>query len=110
MSTEDGISRRRFLIGGALAGATIGLDGCAALSPPASTSLRGNTFDDELILHNGKVRTMDSQDRVVSTIAIRGNRFVEVGDFAGRSARSIDLGGRTVIPGLIESCDHIVSF
>jgi hypothetical protein len=53
---------------------------------------------------------MDDRDGVVSAVRIRGNHIAEVGNFNVSGPNAIDLGGRTVIPGLIESCDHIVSF
>ncbi len=108
-----GISRRKFIIGGAAAGAAIGLGGANALASPGSgqpASARPNRTDEELVLYNGKFHTMDDQDRVVSEVAIRGGRFVDVGNFGRRGRNAINLKGRTVIPGLIESCDHIVSF
>ena len=103
---EKGISRRTFIVGSAAAGAAIGLGGANAALAAARTDNR----DGELILYNGKFRTMDDQDRVVSEVAIRGGRLVEVGNVRRRGRNAIDLKGRTVIPGLIESCDHIVSF
>jgi hypothetical protein len=36
-------------------------------------------------------------------VRIRGNHFAEVGNFNVSGPNAIDLGGRTVIPGLIES-------
>ena len=53
---------------------------------------------------------MDAKDTVVSSVLIRDGRFVEVG---GRSARrpctrTIDLRGRTAVPGLIDNHNHIV--
>ena len=110
----EGISRKRFLTGTAAAGAALGLGGANAAfansgsSQPATP--RSTPPDEELILHNGKFRTMDDQNRVFSEVAIRGGRFVEVGKFGRRGRNAIDLKGRVVIPGLIESCDHIVSF
>ncbi len=111
---EEGISRRRFILGGAAAGAALGLGGpggvAAARGSDRPATPRVHPSDDELVLYNGKVRTMDDEDSVVSGVAIRGGRFVEVGKFGRRGRNAVDLKGRTVIPGLIESCDHIVSF
>jgi adenine deaminase len=63
----------------------------------------------DLILHNGKVVTVDPAFSMAEGVAIRGDRFVAVGTndavrrTAGPATRVIDLRGRTVIPGLIDS-------
>jgi predicted amidohydrolase YtcJ len=54
---------------------------------------------------------MDASERVVSSVLIRDGRFFEVGDTltgAGSNVRKIDLGGRTVLPGLVDTHNHIV--
>ena len=61
---------------------------------------------------NGKIHTMDSADRVVSSVLIRNGRFASVG-VAGQPApgschQVIDVGGRTVVPGIIDNHNHIV--
>ncbi len=66
----------------------------------------------DMILVNGKVVTLDAGAKVVSAIAISGNLIAAVGDdasvrrLAGPSAVVVDLGGRTVVPGLIDSHIH----
>jgi hypothetical protein len=68
----------------------------------------------DAILINGKILTVDSQASVREAIAIRGDRILAVGTtadirkLAGPSTRSIDLQGRTVIPGLIDSHLHAI--
>jgi Amidohydrolase family len=106
------LSRRSFLAVAAALGAAVEMDaGSAALAQSgAATGTRTPSSGEELVLYNGKVRTMDDRDGVVSAVRIRGNHFAEVGNFNANGPNAIDLGGRTVIPGLIESCDHIVSF
>ena len=65
-----------------------------------------------VILYHGKIVTADQQFRVVDSIAIRGERIVgigareEVARLAGPSTRKIDLRGKTVLPGLIDSHVH----
>ncbi len=66
----------------------------------------------ELILYNGSVITVDEKFSIAQAIAIRGNKVFKVGTndailkFAGPNTRKIDLKGRSVIPGLIDSHSH----
>jgi Predicted metal-dependent hydrolase with the TIM-barrel fold len=66
----------------------------------------------DLILHHGKILTVDRQFRIVDSIAIRGDRIVSTGTyaetskFAGPHTRQIDLKGKTVLPGLMDTHVH----
>src|SRR5258705_1794181 len=68
----------------------------------------------DLILFNGRVTTLDRQNPEAQAIAIRADRFLAVGTeqdimrLAGPGTRRIDLKGRRVIPGLIDSHMHII--
>lgn len=68
----------------------------------------------DLIVRNGRIITQDGGNRIVEAIAVRDGRIVQAGDDASiaRLARSatriIDAGGRTVIPGLIDSHIHAI--
>ena len=65
----------------------------------------------DLVLANGRILTVDAADRTVSTVRIRGQRFLTVGAPVNRRdpcVQVIDLGGRTVIPGLIDNHTHFV--
>jgi predicted amidohydrolase YtcJ len=65
----------------------------------------------DLVLINGKVLTVDAADRTVATVRIRGERILTVGEPVNRRERCtqiVDLGGRTVIPGLIDNHTHFV--
>jgi len=70
------------------------------------------TQEATLILYHGKIVTVDPRFRVVDSIAIRGDRIVgvgareEVARLAGPETRQIDLNGKTVLPGLIDSHLH----
>ena len=65
-----------------------------------------------LIVHNGKILTVDAQFRSVEAMAIRDGRIVAVGrnadilKLAGPGTERTDLGGKTVLPGLIDSHVH----
>jgi predicted amidohydrolase YtcJ len=63
-----------------------------------------------LLLTNGKIHTMDAKRTVVSRVRIANGRFAEVGDAAsaaGGCTDTIDLQGRTVIPGMIDNHFHV---
>jgi hypothetical protein len=67
-----------------------------------------------LVLVNGKIVTVDEQFAIRQAVAIEGERITAVGDDAAVLARAapdaqvIDLGGATVIPGLIDNHNHFV--
>ena len=66
----------------------------------------------DLILHSGKIVTVDEQFSVAEALAIETGRIVSVGSdavvtaLAGPGTELIDLGGKTVLPGLIDSHTH----
>ena len=68
----------------------------------------------DMILTNGKIVTVDAQDAVRQAIAIADGKILAVGSndevraLAGAQSRIVDLGGRTVIPGLIDSHIHAI--
>ncbi len=63
-----------------------------------------------LLLTNGRIHTMDAKRTLVSRVRIANGKFVEVGDSAsnaGGCTDTIDLRGRTVIPGMIDNHFHV---
>ncbi len=66
----------------------------------------------DIILTNGKIRTVDEASTTAEAVAIREGRFIavggaeEVGTHAGPDTEILDLGGRTAVPGLIDSHIH----
>lgn len=110
MSKEDktSLSRRNLLKAAAgVAGAAAGTSAVAA--PP---SIPPGHDEPELILTNGKIHTMDDHARVVDAVSIENGRFIAVGHtpkHPGPRTKIIDLRGKTVVPGLVESHTHFVS-
>jgi predicted amidohydrolase YtcJ len=62
----------------------------------------------DLRLTNGKIVTMDARNSVLSSVAIQNGRF----DFSGAKpspcTKTVNLHGRTAVPGLIDNHNHIV--
>ncbi len=77
--------------------------------PPA---LAQEAQDADVVFVNGRIYTADPKDRVVSAIAVEGNRFLAVGSdievkrHIGLRTKIVDLGGRFVSPGLTDAHLH----
>ena len=82
----------------------------AACTAGCSSAPQGEAAD--LVLYNGRIVTVDGGFAIARAVAIRGDRFVAVGDearvraLAGATARQVDLRGRTLIPGLMDGHLH----
>ncbi len=106
-NTRDGLRRRQFL-GGAGAAAFGGLHGDKLFAQQQAATAAGAA---DLALVNGKIHTMDPNNRIVSEILIQNGRFTAVGNNLAMprgNLRRVDLKGRTVLPGLIDAHNHIV--
>src|SRR5438552_1560779 len=68
----------------------------------------------ELILHNGRLTTLDPKRPEAQAAAVVGGRFTAVGDdaeilkYRGPQTRVIDLGGHRTVPGLNDSHLHLI--
>jgi len=66
----------------------------------------------EAIYFNGKIVTLDAAGSTVGSVAVQDGKVLKVGSadeikkLAGSSTRLIDLGGKTVVPGLIDAHCH----
>src|ERR1051326_3522794 len=66
----------------------------------------------ELIVHHGKIVTVDARFSFGEALAVEGGRLVQVGSneeilkLKGPQTQVVDLEGKTVLPGLIDSHVH----
>jgi predicted amidohydrolase YtcJ len=68
----------------------------------------------DLVVTNARIYTVDDTHPFVDAMAVRGGRVVYVGPargaltFKGPATRTIDLGGRTVVPGFTDAHVHLL--
>lgn len=69
----------------------------------------------DLIIFNGTIHTMDGAQPAAEMVVVVGDRIAHVGSADGMAAwrgektRAIDLKGKTLVPGLIESHGHLIA-
>lgn len=67
-----------------------------------------------MIVVNGRIYTVDDSRPMVSAFAVRNGRILfagserEVRSLAGATTRVVDVGGATVIPGMVDAHAHLV--
>lgn len=102
------ISRRKFIqISAVVAGAAFlpGIPQIQAAEPTA-----------DLVLKNGKIITVDRQNSIVQALAVQRGRILDAGDtekiarYIGHETKVVDLLGKTLTPGLIDSHAHLPPF
>ncbi|MFN0100957.1 MAG: amidohydrolase [Bryobacteraceae bacterium] len=71
--------------------------------------------DADLILHNGKIVTVDARFSVTEAIAIKGGKIIRtgasdviIGAEKGTNTKVVNLAGKTVLPGLIDAHVHAI--
>jgi predicted amidohydrolase YtcJ len=109
---QEGVSRRTVFKTGAVVGAAAAVGAVTGAQPAGAGGLPSAG---DLVLHDGKIHTMNASHDVVRTVAIRGGRITYVGNDLGRALRTlpdrptvINLGGRTAVPGIIDNHNHLV--
>src|SRR4051794_6644575 len=110
---QSAFTRRKFMKTAAAASAAAAAGGNMLVAPAQAKT--NQHPDPDVILINGRIHTMQDpkKDVVVSSVVIKDGRFIEIESgrpnaHAGRKTRVIDLGGRTVVPGIIDNHNHIV--
>jgi predicted amidohydrolase YtcJ len=85
-----------------------------AAAQPSKPPAKPRHLDPDVILLNGRIHTMDAENSIVSSVAIKDGRFIATASgrgqpmLPGRDTRVIDLRGRTVVPGIIDNHNHLV--
>ncbi|SMF99280.1 Exoenzymes regulatory protein AepA precursor [Burkholderia singularis] len=107
------MKKRTFLSSAAAVGlGVLTKDGAAFDARRKVSDERSETAD--LILVNGRIHTMNRKQRLAQAVAIASGKFLAVGEnrdamrHADSRTQIIDLGGRTVIPGLNDSHLHLI--
>lgn len=68
----------------------------------------------DLVIVNGKVVTVDKLDSIAEAVAVKDGYIVKVGSneevksLAGEKTMVIDLGGKTIYPGFIDTHEHCI--
>jgi predicted amidohydrolase YtcJ len=101
-------TRRTFFKSAAAAGLAYAIGGRRISAQTAA----GQRPDADMILMNGRLATQDERRSFASAAAVKDGRFLAVGSdqdvlaYRGDRTQMIDVGGRTVIPGLNDSHMH----
>ena len=72
------------------------------------------TDEPSVVLHHGKILTLDPDFRIAEAVAIEGERVLAVGAnddilaLAGRETTLVDLEGQTVVPGFADNHYHSI--
>ena len=70
----------------------------------------------DVVYQNGKIVTMEDSGTIAESIAISGNRIIDVGSnnevafHIDKNTRIVDLKGKTVVPGLIDTHLHFMRY
>ncbi|AEC19404.1 hypothetical protein PT7_0864 [Pusillimonas sp. T7-7] len=68
----------------------------------------------DIVFHNGRITTLDPSNPVATAVAVADGKFLAVGSdnevlaLANSATRLIDLGRRSVLPGLFDNHTHMV--
>ena len=85
-------------------------------SAAKTLSGRNHLLHADLVATSGNLVTLDDRRPRATALAVRGGRFVFVGDdagalaLAGPTTRRVDLAGKTVTPGFCDAHLHLLSY
>ena len=101
------ITRREFLKLSTVASTGLALTACGGKKPGSSA---------DIVLQNGRIITVDPKDSIKNAVAMTDGLIDLVGSdddvqaYIGPDTTLIDLGGKTVTPGLVDSHIHVVQY
>lgn len=87
---------------------------CGAVIAIKSPAFSETTAD--LALLNGKIITVDDRDSIAQAVGVKGDKIIKVGtneeirSLIGPNTKTLDLRGKTVTPGLIDSHIHVMYY
>ena len=83
---------------------------CLSISSCQTTSVTA-----DLVLQNGRIYTVEDPDHIFEAVAIKGDKIIRIGSndeikiYVNHTTSVIDLQGKTVIPGFIDSHAHFMN-
>ena len=83
---------------------------------PSTSRFKGDSLEATLAFLNANVKTMNPKHPAAQAIAITKNKITKIGtnrqiqDSIGKSTKIIDLEGKTVLPGLIDTHIHVADY
>ncbi|MBI2816914.1 MAG: amidohydrolase family protein [Acidobacteria bacterium] len=89
---------------------------CAFTIFPVCVMAQNTQARPDIILHNAKVLTVDNNFSMAEAVAVTGQKIAAVGKnaditkLAGPNTQVIDVKGRTIVPGLIDTHRHMYNY
>ena len=113
---NSNVTRRAFITGASALGLSLAACAQGGQAPVDAGSAPGVSAADEaaagIVLKNGVIQTMRTDDEIFSAVVIQNGEIVFVGDnetadtYAGELTTVIDLDGAYVLPGFIDGHNH----
>jgi predicted amidohydrolase YtcJ len=89
---------------------------CLLSVPVWAQTGKGMVIFADAVYHNGKVLTVDERFSVAQALAVRDGKIMAVGsnaeilNLAGPNTQRLDLKGKTIIPGFIDTHSHLFQY
>jgi predicted amidohydrolase YtcJ len=90
---------------------------CGLLAAPVwAQTGKGMVIYADAVYHNGKVLTVDERFSIAQALAVRDGKVMAVGtnaemlNLAGPKTQRLDLKGKTIIPGFIDTHSHLFDY